>query len=139
MIVVGQGGRAHLGCTHARLGQALRIAAARVSRLMYWDELASGSIFRTGEGTHQRRGTSGISPSEGATRTAGIRPSANSTTRSGGAEKAAQKAAQRAGNPSPHIVSFVATEAEAGFNNAKTNAVDYLQGGGLPKQLDKED
>ncbi|MFC4612283.1 hypothetical protein ACFO9E_31705 [Streptomyces maoxianensis] len=53
-------------------------------------------------------------------------------------EKAAQKAAERAGNPSPHIVSFVATEAEAGFNNAKTNVGDYLQGEGLPKQLDKE-
>ncbi|MFD3438344.1 hypothetical protein ACFWU3_12695 [Streptomyces sp. NPDC058685] len=53
-------------------------------------------------------------------------------------EKAAQTAAERAGNPSPHIVSFVATEAEAGFNNAKTNVGDYLQGEGLPKQLDKE-
>lgn len=48
-------------------------------------------------------------------------------------------AAAHAGRPSPHIVSFVATQAEEGFNNAQVNVGTSLQGEGVPRQLDTED
>ncbi|MGW6272408.1 hypothetical protein [Streptomyces sp. NPDC055060] len=53
-------------------------------------------------------------------------------------EKAAQKAGESADNKSPHIISAVATAAESGFNNAKTNVTDAFDGQGIPRQLDKE-
>ncbi|MEI5005956.1 hypothetical protein RB196_00005 [Streptomyces sp. PmtA] len=51
-------------------------------------------------------------------------------------ETAAQKAGDNAKNPSPHIVSAAATAAEQGFNNAQTNLDSFIEGQGVPRQLD---
>lgn len=51
-------------------------------------------------------------------------------------ETAAQKAGENAKNPSPHIVSAAATAAEQGFSNAQTNLDSFIEGQGVPRQLD---
>ncbi|MFC8274880.1 hypothetical protein ACFUJR_20555 [Streptomyces sp. NPDC057271] len=53
-------------------------------------------------------------------------------------EAAAEKAGEKAGNPSPHIVSAAATAAESGFTNAQAMVTDYCNGQGVPKQLEKD-
>jgi hypothetical protein len=51
-------------------------------------------------------------------------------------ETAAQKAGESAKNPSPHIVSAAATAAEQGFSNAQANLDSFIEGQGVPRQLD---
>ncbi|MFE0089604.1 hypothetical protein [Streptomyces sp. NPDC058991] len=51
-------------------------------------------------------------------------------------ETAAQKAGEGAKNPSPHIVSAAATAAEQGFSNAQANLDSFIEGQGVPRQLD---
>ncbi|MFF2774948.1 hypothetical protein ACFVU3_08570 [Streptomyces sp. NPDC058052] len=53
-------------------------------------------------------------------------------------EKAAQDAGEKSGNPSPHIVSLVATETELGFTNAQAAVGDFVDGVGVPKALEKD-
>ncbi|MEV0925670.1 DUF6571 family protein [Streptomyces spongiicola] len=54
-------------------------------------------------------------------------------------ETAAQKAGESTGNPSPHIVSAAATAAEEGFNNAQSNLDSFIEGQGVPRQLDTKE
>ncbi|MFB6953262.1 hypothetical protein ACFCXP_26850 [Streptomyces niveus] len=51
-------------------------------------------------------------------------------------EAAAQKAGESANNPSPAIVDAAANAAEQGFNNARTNLSDFIDGEGTPQQLE---
>jgi hypothetical protein len=53
-------------------------------------------------------------------------------------EEAAKKAGSRAGNRYPLIEASVASSAEAGFNTARTNVGKYLEGEGVPRELDTE-
>jgi hypothetical protein len=54
-------------------------------------------------------------------------------------EEAAKKAGARAGHRYPLIEASVATSAESGFDSARTKVHDYLDGEGIPRQLDTED
>ncbi|QHY98531.1 hypothetical protein SSPS47_25810 [Streptomyces sp. S4.7] len=51
-------------------------------------------------------------------------------------ETAAEKAGESAKNPSPAIVDAAANAAEHGFNNARTNLSDFIDGEGTPRQLE---
>ncbi|MFD9867329.1 DUF6571 family protein [Streptomyces niveus] len=51
-------------------------------------------------------------------------------------ETAAEKAGESAKNPSPAIVDAAANAAEQGFNNARTNLSDFIDGEGTPRQLE---
>lgn len=51
-------------------------------------------------------------------------------------EAAAEKAGESAKNPSPAIVDAAAGAAEQGFNNARTNLADFIDGEGTPRQLE---
>ncbi|WP_329380807.1 DUF6571 family protein [Streptomyces sp. NBC_01716] len=51
-------------------------------------------------------------------------------------EAAAEKAGESAKNPSPAIVAAAAGAAEQGFNNARTNLADFIDGEGTPRQLE---
>ncbi|WP_181765250.1 DUF6571 family protein [Streptomyces albidus (ex Kaewkla and Franco 2022)] len=54
-------------------------------------------------------------------------------------ERSAQNASEASGNPSPHIVSTASGSAESGFNNAATDVSKYVDGEGIPGELDTED
>jgi hypothetical protein len=54
-------------------------------------------------------------------------------------EEAARKAGDKAGHRSPLIEASVGTSAEAGFDSARTKIHDYLDGEGVPRQLDTEE
>ncbi|MFF0465072.1 hypothetical protein [Streptomyces mexicanus] len=54
-------------------------------------------------------------------------------------EEAAKKASTQAGHRYPLIEAAVATSAESGFDSARTKIHDYLDGEGIPRQLDTED
>lgn len=53
-------------------------------------------------------------------------------------ERSAQNASEASGNPSPHIVSTASERAESGFNNAATDISKYVDGEGIPGELDTE-
>ncbi|MGA5355663.1 hypothetical protein ACPCJU_25475 [Streptomyces thermodiastaticus] len=53
-------------------------------------------------------------------------------------EEAARKAGKAADNRYPLIEASVARAAESGFNSARTNIRTYLEGEGIPRQLDTE-
>ncbi|MFJ8110701.1 DUF6571 family protein [Streptomyces sp. NPDC096132] len=54
-------------------------------------------------------------------------------------EAAAQKAGKNSGHSYPLIEASVGTSAEGGFDSARTKIHDYLDGEGIPRQLDTED
>jgi hypothetical protein len=54
-------------------------------------------------------------------------------------EEAARKAGENSGHRYPLIEAGVGTSAEDGFDSARTKIHDYLDGEGLPRQLDTED
>ncbi|MEV5429533.1 hypothetical protein [Streptomyces sp. NPDC052701] len=54
-------------------------------------------------------------------------------------EEAARKAGDKAGHRYPLIEASVGTSAEAGFDSARTKIHDYLDGEGVPRQLDTEE
>ncbi|MCX4742666.1 DUF6571 family protein [Streptomyces antibioticus] len=54
-------------------------------------------------------------------------------------EAAAQKAGRNSGRSHPLIEASVGSSAESGFDSARTKIHDYLDGEGVPRQLDTED
>ncbi|OBQ50646.1 hypothetical protein A4U61_10755 [Streptomyces sp. H-KF8] len=53
-------------------------------------------------------------------------------------EEAARRAGEQAGQRYPLIEATVGTSAEDGFDSARTKVHDYLDGEGVPRELDKE-
>jgi hypothetical protein len=53
-------------------------------------------------------------------------------------EEASRKAGEKSGHRYPLIEGIVGTSAEDGFDSARTKVHDYLEGEGIPRQLDKE-
>ncbi|MFF1761719.1 hypothetical protein [Streptomyces sp. NPDC058266] len=54
-------------------------------------------------------------------------------------EEAAKKAGENTGDRHPMIESFVSSQAEDGFSSSRKKVHDYMDGEGIPHQLDTED